>query len=132
VALGKLYEAQARSQDADQAYSAARAIIERLAVDVPDLALRETFLQRAMGHLPAPAPAPRGAAHTDGAGLTAREREVALLIAQGRSNREIAETLIASRRTIETHVSNILSKLSFTSRAQLAAWVVQRRIASET
>ena len=132
VALGKLYEAQARSQDADQAYSTARAIIERLAADVPDLALRETFLQRALEHLPPLALTPRGAVQKDGAGLTPREREVALLIAQGRSNREIAETLIASRRTIETHVSNILSKLSFTSRGQLAAWVVQSRIANET
>ena len=56
--------------------------------------------------------------------LTRREREVAHLIAQGKSNREIAETLVVTERTVEGHVSNILSKLGFRSRAQVSAWVV--------
>ena len=45
--------------------------------------------------------------------LTSREREVAALIAQGKSNREIAETLVLSTRTVEKHVANILAKLGF-------------------
>ncbi|MBL8160831.1 MAG: response regulator transcription factor [Anaerolineae bacterium] len=57
--------------------------------------------------------------------LTRREREVARLIAQGRSNREIADELVVSERTVEGHVSNILSKLGFRSRAQVSAWVVE-------
>jgi len=59
-------------------------------------------------------------------GLTAREREVAALIAQGKSNREIAETLVLSERTIEGHVSNVFNKLGFTARTQIAAWVVEK------
>jgi predicted ATPase/DNA-binding CsgD family transcriptional regulator len=62
-------------------------------------------------------------------GLTAREREVAVLIAQGKSNREIAESLVLSERTIEGHVSNILNKLGFTARTQIAAWAVEKGLA---
>jgi DNA-binding NarL/FixJ family response regulator len=55
-------------------------------------------------------------------GLTARERAIATLIAQGKNNREIAETLVISPRTVEVHVSNIMGKLDVWSRAQIAAW----------
>ena len=58
--------------------------------------------------------------------LTRREREVAALVAEGRSNREIAEHFVLSERTVETHVSRILTKLQLTSRTQLAAWVLAR------
>lgn len=58
--------------------------------------------------------------------LTRREREVARLIAQGLSNRAIAEELIITERTVEGHVSNILAKLGFRSRAQIATWVAER------
>jgi len=56
------------------------------------------------------------------AGLTTREREVAAFIVQGKSNREIADTLVLSERTVATHVSNVLVKLNVTSRTQIAAW----------
>jgi DNA-binding NarL/FixJ family response regulator len=59
-------------------------------------------------------------------GLTAREQEVAGLIAQGHSNRAMAECLVLSERTVEDHVSGILSKLGFSSRAQIAAWATQQ------
>jgi non-specific serine/threonine protein kinase len=59
----------------------------------------------------------------DGSGLTRREREVATLIAEGLSNREIAARLVVAQRTAEGHVENILSKLGFTSRAQVAGWL---------
>jgi DNA-binding NarL/FixJ family response regulator len=49
--------------------------------------------------------------------LTLREREVAALIVQGKSNGEIAAELVVSKRTVEKHVANILSKLWFTNRA---------------
>jgi non-specific serine/threonine protein kinase len=48
---------------------------------------------------------------------------VARLIAGGRSNKEIAAELVISHRTAENHVEHILTKLGFTSRAQVAAWV---------
>lgn len=62
-----------------------------------------------------------------GAGpLTAREREVADLVALGRSNREIAAELVLSSRTVGNHVQHILTKLGFGNRSQITAWVVAR------
>ena len=58
----------------------------------------------------------------DPARLTAREREVADLIAQGLANRDIATRLVSSARTAETHVQHIMVKLGLTARAQIAAW----------
>jgi non-specific serine/threonine protein kinase len=63
--------------------------------------------------------------------LTARERETADLIAEGLSNREIAERLTISVRTAETHAQNILTKLGFRSRAQVAAWVTRQGTSRE-
>jgi predicted ATPase/DNA-binding CsgD family transcriptional regulator len=54
--------------------------------------------------------------------LTPREREVASLVARGLSNRQLAEALVISEQTAETHVKRILSKLGFTSRAQVSRW----------
>lgn len=59
--------------------------------------------------------------------LTQRERQVANLVARGCSNRQIALELVVSERTVDTHVSHILHKLELTSRAQIAAWVVERQ-----
>ena len=55
-------------------------------------------------------------------GLSPREREVAMRIHRGMSNRDIAEELVLSVRTVDTHVQRILGKLDFSSRAQIAAW----------
>jgi DNA-binding NarL/FixJ family response regulator len=55
-------------------------------------------------------------------GLTEHEIEVASLIAEGLTNKEIAGKLVISMRTVETHVQNILTKTSIRSRSQLAAW----------
>jgi predicted ATPase/DNA-binding CsgD family transcriptional regulator len=54
--------------------------------------------------------------------LTAREIEIARLIARGMTNRQIAETLVVSQRTVEWHVANLIGKLAFRSRSQIAAW----------
>ncbi len=58
--------------------------------------------------------------------LTPREREVARLIARGDTNRQIAATLVISERTADAHVRNILNKLGFSARAQIAAWVAEQ------
>ena len=58
-----------------------------------------------------------------GAPLTARESEVARLVASGATNREIAQTLFLSPKTVERHVSNALKKLGARNRAQLASHV---------
>ncbi|PNG96396.1 hypothetical protein SMF913_12421 [Streptomyces malaysiensis] len=60
--------------------------------------------------------------------LTEREREVLALIADGRSNREIARALVLSEKTVKTHVSNILMKLDLSDRTQAALWAVRHGI----
>ncbi|MFC4604371.1 ATP-binding protein [Rhodococcus kronopolitis] len=58
--------------------------------------------------------------------LTRRERQVADLVAQGLTNKAIAEQLVISPRTAQGHVEHVLTKLGFTSRSQIAAWTVER------
>jgi len=62
--------------------------------------------------------------------LTEREREVVTLIAQGRTNGEIASELVLSKRTVEKHIANILSKLVLTSRAQIVRWAMDHHLTS--
>lgn len=57
--------------------------------------------------------------------LTAREREILILVAKGLSNKEIAVELVISERTARTHVSNVLLKLGLTSRTQAALWAIK-------
>ncbi len=59
--------------------------------------------------------------------LSKRESEVALLVASGLTNRQIAGRLFLAERTVEWHVEQILGKLSFTNRAQVASWISQRK-----
>ncbi|MEV5838285.1 LuxR C-terminal-related transcriptional regulator [Nocardia sp. NPDC052112] len=59
--------------------------------------------------------------------LTARERQVAELVAEGLSNRQIAQRLVLSPRTVDRHLENILGKLGYSSRAQIAAWIARTR-----
>jgi CRP-like cAMP-binding protein len=84
------------------------------------------------GAAPAPHPPPGGRAR-GGEGqagvstpLTPRELEVAILIAGGLTNREIAAGLVVTERTAATHVEHILSKLGLRSRAQVAAWAAEQ------
>jgi DNA-binding CsgD family transcriptional regulator len=79
---------------------------------------------------------PRKAALADDGGstnadaLTPREREVVQLVSAGNSNRQIAQQLVLSERTVESHVGNALAKLSLRSRSQLAVWAAENRLAS--
>ncbi|MDQ6897945.1 MAG: LuxR C-terminal-related transcriptional regulator [Candidatus Dormibacteraeota bacterium] len=100
---------------------------------VPDIGRAEAFLA-ALGGLGADAggragiPEGGGAARLETGGaesLTRREAEVAKLVAAGLTNREIAQRLFLSVRTVETHVDRVLGKLDFHSRTQLAAWQSQ-------
>jgi predicted ATPase/DNA-binding CsgD family transcriptional regulator len=59
--------------------------------------------------------------------LTPREREVALLLARGLTNRQIADHLVITERTVAAHVEHILAKLGFTSRTQVAIWAVEQK-----
>jgi DNA-binding NarL/FixJ family response regulator len=58
--------------------------------------------------------------------LSPREADVAKLVAEGLTNRQIAERLVISERTAQNHVQHILTKLGFTTRSQIAAWSVRR------
>ncbi|MDL4774617.1 ATP-binding protein [Actinomadura xylanilytica] len=80
------------------------------------LARGETASDAAPGAADAPAADP----------LTVRERQVAALVAEGLSNREIAERLIIAKRTVDSHVEHILAKLGFNSRTQIATWNERR------
>jgi len=66
--------------------------------------------------------------------LTPRELEVAALVAEGLSNRELAARLVITERTAENHVAHILDRLGLRSRVQIATWVTERgvRRAAET
>ena len=68
----------------------------------------------------------------DGDELTAREREVLVLIAQGATNKEIAAKLVVSENTARNHVSHILSKLGFSRRSEAAAYAVRKGLVRDS
>jgi DNA-binding CsgD family transcriptional regulator len=95
-----LYEAH----DGDLATDRVRALLRGAGGAVPRRRRRQSTVPRDLiGH-----------------GVTAREAEVLALVAEGRSNADIAETLFLSVRTVESHVSSLLTKLGVTTRAELA------------
>lgn len=131
ISLGKVYRALKRVEEAAQEFEQARRLIEELASRVSDETLRENFAQQATALIPnTPALSPRRAARKEFGGLTERERDVAVHIARGKSNREIAETLVVAERTVAAHIGNILNKLGFNSRAQIAAWATAKGLVS--
>ena len=98
-----------KGADPDQVVSAVRAVALGHAVFGPHLAARMLDLLRR---------APRRRAGTSRTGLSAREREVLTLLAQGLSNAEIGRALFISPITVRNHVSNIFAKLQVTNRRQ--------------
>jgi tetratricopeptide (TPR) repeat protein len=132
ISLGNLYQGQGRNKEAEQVFATARTLIEELAGNVSEEGLRYNYLHQATAMLPHTRPlSPAQARKQAFGGLSMREREVAALIAQGKSNREIADMLVLSERTIESHVSSILFKLNFTSRTQIVAWAIEKGLTSE-
>jgi DNA-binding NarL/FixJ family response regulator len=126
-ALGQANQALQLKDHAREERAAARQLIEELAATIDDIFLREQFTRAALNTFPQEKPLlPREAAKRAFGGLTMREREVAAFIAEGKTSREIAELLVITERTAEVHVSNILRKLGFTSRAQIAVWAVEK------
>jgi DNA-binding CsgD family transcriptional regulator len=101
----------------------ARPMIERL-----EGQMRAAGIRIPHAHRPPPPTAPESTRDEKErfGGLTARERETAALIAQGKSNREIAEVMVVGVRTVETYVTRILNKLGFVSRVQIATWAVEK------
>lgn len=130
-ALGRQHRRLRQEDLARHNFTSAREGIASLASGIDDGYLREHFLHAALGTLPRekPASANRAAKEAFG-GLTEREREVVRLIAQGKSNREIADALVVTKRTIETHINHVLYKLNLTSRTQLVVWAVEKGLAT--
>ncbi|TMG38678.1 MAG: response regulator transcription factor [Chloroflexi bacterium] len=64
--------------------------------------------------------------------LTTRETEIAVLVGEGMTNREIAARLVISERTVDNHVHNILDALDMRHRSQIAAWCAERGLLSRT
>ncbi|MCT9932326.1 LuxR C-terminal-related transcriptional regulator [Planotetraspora sp. A-T 1434] len=116
--------ASLREAMGDKAFNRARRHGTRLTVEQAVAeALGDRPDKRAQPEKPAAEPPPSP--------LTAREREIAELIAQGLSNKEIAAALVVAQRTAEGHVEHILAKLGFTSRAQIAAWMTTQKASQE-
>ena len=82
--------------------------------------------------MPPARPPPRavgaGGARKDG--LTRRELEIVEMVAQGKSNGEIAAALVVSKRTVEKHIAHILNKLGVTNRSQIVIWALENGLAS--
>ena len=110
--MGRAHAAAGRRDEALAALAEAEARFDGFgALRLRDEAVREL---RRLGHrVRRP-----GGAGADG-GLTAREREIALLVAGGRTNREIAAQLVLSIRTVEAHLRTIYGKLGLRSRVEL-------------
>jgi non-specific serine/threonine protein kinase len=85
----------------------------------------QAVIDEALSEPERPFPSSEAAAKERFGGLTPRERETAVLIAQGKSNREIAEAMTVRVKTVETYVTRILNKLGFDSRVQIAIWAVE-------
>ena len=117
VGAGRTLVALQRIDEAKQHASIAAALLERWGgTRVEELAV----LQRRLG----------GGEPVEGpAELTPREREVVTLLAEGLTNGELATRLFISPKTASVHVSNILAKLSMTSRAEIAAYSVRSGLA---
>lgn len=97
------------ARDAGRAMTADEAVAEAFAMSATPVGRSESARRRDVSGLP----------------LSAREREVAALVARGLPNRQIASRLVIAERTAEGHVQSILNKLGFSSRAQIAAWAVE-------
>ena len=130
LALGRLYQAQAHRSKAQAEFEIVQTMLQALTASIQDQKLRAILVAHTITLLPVPSHNPaRREEKQKFAGLTARERQVAALIAQGQSNHAIAETLVVSERTVESHVTNILAKLDFSSRARIAVWAVDKGLA---
>lgn len=127
LAREPLYARHARHEESDSARAEAEEMIAEIAASLEESALRDHFLKETHGLMERTLPPPRR--KKSPIELSPRELEIAKLVARGKSSREIANELVLSQRTVETHVSNILAKLGFNARTQIAAWVAEHGLA---
>jgi DNA-binding CsgD family transcriptional regulator len=131
LSLGRLLQSQARRREAGNEYAAARAMLAELTSTLPDGPVRQHFAARVAKQLPAArAPSAARLARETHDGLTMRERDVAALIGLGLTNADIAESLVISERTVESHTGRIYDKLGCTTRSQVTAWAITRGLSA--
>jgi DNA-binding CsgD family transcriptional regulator len=128
-----LLNERSQSADAPGLLRAANAIAEQLGAEPlrREITALATRARIAVDALPAPEVDLREEAPTAVAGLTRRELDVLVLVAEGRSNREIAEHLFISEKTASVHVSHILAKLGVRTRVQASAVAHQLGVAGQ-
>jgi DNA-binding CsgD family transcriptional regulator/tetratricopeptide (TPR) repeat protein len=130
--LGWLYKEQKEIDKSEREFASARQLIQSLGANIDDEQLRSQFIAVACESLPREKTVSKRQSDAEKfGGLTPRERDVARCLSEGKSNREIAAQLVLSERTVENHVGNILTKLGFNSRAQIAVWVVEKEMGKE-
>ena len=122
---GEAHVAAGEREAATAALERAHAIAATLGAgwlrdEIEGLAARARLVLSGSSGAPAE-PAVEAAAHEDPFGLTPRERQVLVLVAEGRTNREIGDALFMAEKTASVHVSRILSKLDVRSRTEAAA-----------
>jgi non-specific serine/threonine protein kinase len=121
-----------RARELDRTVEMARRILGRERFDLGLAEGRAMDLARAVAYAREPDASVRGPVAPEGSSaagdevLSPREREVAVLVSRGMTNREIARTLVISDRTVDVHVARILAKLEFNSRTQVVAWVLRQ------
>lgn len=132
AAEGSMHLARRRRLEARRLFDAARETAAEIGRALDDWALEETF-RSGVDRL-APPPSARTASQQAKAtfgGLTRRERDTAGLVAQGKSNRDIARLLGISERTAEGYVAAALAKLHYSARTQLAVWAAGQGLVIE-
>jgi DNA-binding CsgD family transcriptional regulator len=124
AALAALYCREGRLREAEQTASAARALVAKIAADLSDDETRNAFVGAASALIPDTS-VPRAVAP---AGLSNREAEVLRLLAEGLSNAEIADRLIVSVRTINTHLTSVYAKLGVSSRSAAVRYAIDHHL----
>ena len=125
----------AEGREYERYLAAARAQLTKQEFEQAQQEGRSQTLEQAVEYalsLPLGSAAPTTKLHDEFGGLTEREREIVSLIGQGKTNGEIATELVLSKRTVEKHVANILSKLELTSRAQIVRWAIEHNLTSRS
>jgi DNA-binding CsgD family transcriptional regulator/tetratricopeptide (TPR) repeat protein len=123
--LAGIFDAQGRGPEGEAARAEALAIVQRLAQQLTGTVIVDGFLAGARRVIGVKPPSGRLVRHGPG-GLTAREQEVATLVAQGLTNRQIAARLVIAPRTADNHLQHVFDKLGVSTRAQVAAWAMQQ------
>jgi DNA-binding NarL/FixJ family response regulator len=127
--LARLHLAARDRTAAVRELTAARQSITAIAKTIPDEAMCQNFQRAAEAYLPVPADlTPLQQSKQALGGLTRREQQIAMLVACGKTNKEIAAELFISIPTTKTHITSILTKLRLASRTQIAAWVIEKRL----